>query len=125
MTTGGKCQGVRISPCFSGHVRRILNRQCKENRMSNERDELKVEFPKELIGGVYANNMAVAHTREEFIMDFLMIAPPAGTVNARIIVSPGHMKRIFNALQENIAKYETKFGPVQMAEEPGKDVTIQ
>ena len=93
--------------------------------MSNERNEIKVEFPKELIGGVYANNMAVAHTREEFIMDFLMVAPPAGTVNARIIVSPGHMKRIFSALQENIAKYEKNFGPVQMAEEPGKDVTIQ
>lgn len=100
-------------------------KRIRENRMGNERNELKVDFPREMIGGVYANSMAVAHTREEFIMDFLMMAPPAGTVNARIIVSPGHMKRIAAALQENIAKYEAKFGPVQMAEEPGKDVTIQ
>ena len=68
--------------------------------------ELKVNFAQNLVGGVYANNMFVSHTREEFIMDFLMVSPPAGTVTARIISSPGHMKRIIKALQENIKKYE-------------------
>jgi hypothetical protein len=32
--------------------------------------EIRIDFPKELIGGAYSNNMAVTHTREEFIMDF-------------------------------------------------------
>ncbi len=80
--------------------------------------EIKIGFPQELQGGVYANNMVVSHTKEEFILDFIMVAPPAGTVTARVIVSPGHMKRILEALRDNISKYEKSFGMIQIAEEP-------
>jgi len=85
--------------------------------MSNGQD-IKVNFPPELHGGVYSNNMVVTHTKEEFILDFLMVVPPAGTVTSRVIVSPGHMKRILVALQDNISKYENAFGTIQIAEEP-------
>jgi hypothetical protein len=40
------------------------------------------------------------------------------TVTARVIVSPGHMKRILEALRDNLSKYEQAFGPIQKAEEP-------
>ena len=80
--------------------------------------EIKVHFPQQLQGGVYANNMIVAHTKEEFIMDFFMAAPPSGAVTARIITSPGHIKRIISALQDNVRKYEQKFGKIAPAEEP-------
>ena len=79
--------------------------------MSDNPNQINVEFPKEMVGGDYANNMAVTHTAEEFIMDYIMIAPPAGVVKSRIVVSPGHMKRIIRALEENLEKYEQKFGP--------------
>jgi hypothetical protein len=58
------------------------------------------------------------HTRDEFVLDFLMVVPPEGAVNARIIVSPGHIKRIFEALKDNISKYEKDFGTIKSAEEP-------
>jgi hypothetical protein len=93
--------------------------------MANKQKEIRVGFPKELTGGVYSNNMVVSHTREEFIMDFLMVAPPSGTVTSRIIVSPGHIKRIAKALQENISRYEQKFGSIQPVEEPRGKVTLQ
>ena len=93
--------------------------------MQDKRNEIRVEFPKDLVGGAYANNMAVSHTREEFIMDFLMITPPSGTVTGRIIVSPGHIKRIVKALEDNISRYEEKFGIIQTAEEPMGDITLQ
>ncbi len=80
--------------------------------------EIKISFPQEIQGGVYANNMIVSHTKEEFILDFIMVAPPAGTVTARVIVSPGHMKRVLEALRDNISKYEKSFGTIQIAEEP-------
>ena len=80
--------------------------------------EIKISFPQEVQGGVYANNMVVSHTKEEFILDFIMVAPPAGTVMARVIVSPGHMKRVLEALRDNVAKYEKSFGTIQIAEEP-------
>ena len=83
-----------------------------------EPKEIKINFPQELQGGVYSNNMVVSHTKEEFILDFIMVAPPAGTVTSRVIVSPGHMKRILAALQDNISKYEKSFGTIQVAEEP-------
>ena len=86
--------------------------------MAGGKQEIKVDFPRDLRGGVYANNMVVGHTSEEFIMDFLMVAPPTGSVTARVIVSPGHIKRILNALKENVEKYEQKFGALRAAEEP-------
>lgn len=86
--------------------------------MPNGQQDIKVYFPNEIKGGVYANNMVVAHTKEEFVMDFIMLAPPEGAVTARIVVSPGHVKRIFNALVENISRYEATFGTIEVAEEP-------
>jgi hypothetical protein len=35
--------------------------------------------------------MQVMHTQEEFVLDFLNMFPPTGTLNARIIVSPSQM----------------------------------
>jgi hypothetical protein len=86
--------------------------------MQKGKKEIKVHLPNEIKGGVYSNNMVVHHTREEFVLDFLMVVPPEGAVNARIIVSPGHIKRIFDALRENISKYESVFGTIKTAEEP-------
>jgi hypothetical protein len=84
----------------------------------NQPKEIKINFPPHLQGGVYANNMLVIHTKEEFIMDFMMVVPPNGTVTSRVIISPGHIKRIINALQENLKKYEISFGAIEAAEEP-------
>ncbi len=43
--------------------------------MAEKRKEIKVHIPNEVKGGVYANNMVVQHTKEEFILDFLMVEP--------------------------------------------------
>jgi hypothetical protein len=64
--------------------------------------------------------MFATHTRDEFILNFVMVSPPAGTVTARVITSPGHMKRMVSALTENLKKYEAKFGKLSEAPEPHK-----
>ena len=84
-----------------------------------------VRVPEEVLGGVYANNMIVGHTREEFVMDFLFIVHEQAVVSARVITSPGHMKRILRALAENVKKYEARFGEISEAVEPKDDVLIQ
>lgn len=86
--------------------------------MQNNDKELKVRFPEDLMSGSYANHMVVLHTREEFIMDFILASPPAGNVTARVITSPGHMKRIIRALQDNMEKYEEKYGEIREAQPP-------
>ncbi len=71
-----------------------------------------IKISDEIAAGAYANNLVVSHSREEFTMDFMFISPTQGTVNARIVTTPGHMKRVIRALMDNVAKYESKFGPI-------------
>jgi hypothetical protein len=85
--------------------------------------KMKIKFTDEVLKGVYANNMFIAHTREEFILDFINAFPPHGIVNARVIMSPGHLKRLLNALRKSLEKYEKTFGTIQEAPEP-KESTI-
>ncbi|MBI5675823.1 MAG: DUF3467 domain-containing protein [Nitrospirae bacterium] len=86
--------------------------------MANKPNEIKINIQPQIQAGVYANNLMITHTREEFVMDFSVITPPVGTVTARVITSPGHMKRIIAALQENVKRYEAQFGMILQAEEP-------
>jgi len=83
-----------------------------------DKREVSVKMPDQVLGGVYANQMMVSHTREEFLLDFINLFPPTGVVNARVIVSPGHLKRMIRALQDNLSRYETRFGTIVEAEPP-------
>ncbi len=85
--------------------------------MADER-EFQIKIPENTLRGVYANQMVVRHGREEFVLDFINVCPPEGIVNARVIVSPGHFKRMVSALTENLARYEQRFGPVTVSEPP-------
>jgi hypothetical protein len=80
--------------------------------------EMKIKVPDQIAGGVYANQMVVRHTREEFLLDFINLFPPEGVVNARVILSPWHVKRMVHALNENITRYERQFGPIEEASAP-------
>src|SRR6058998_1025000 len=88
-------------------------------RMSDPKP-MRVKITDETLKGVYANQMVVSHTREEFLLDFVNVFPPEGIVNARIIISPGHLKRVIRALVENVREYEDAFGEIPEAAEPGK-----
>ena len=68
--------------------------------------------------GRYSNLLRITHTREEFILDFINLVPPQGVVTARVVTSPGHLKRIVRALQENLERYEAAYGAIQEASDP-------
>lgn len=91
-----------------------LSAQAPEGRST----QIQIKSTDEVLRGVYSNMASVSHTQEEFVMDFLNIFPPAGTLNSRVIVSPGHMKRIVTALADNLAKYEKQFGTVKPSDAP-------
>jgi hypothetical protein len=99
------------------HFKGYNVRYPEENPMADKR-EMSVKMPDNVLPGVYSNQMMVSHTREEFVMDFLNLFPPQGVVNARVIVSPGHLKRMIRALRENLSRYETRFGPIIEAAPP-------
>ena len=80
--------------------------------------EMKIKVPESLMGGVYANNVIISHTKEEFIITFTMMTPPQGIVTSRVIMSPSHTKRLASALQENIKKYETTISTIPPVSDP-------
>lgn len=90
-----------------------------------EKKQVRIKISDEVLRGVYANQMVVTHTKEEFILDFMNLFPPEGVVNARVIISPGHMKRILKALDGNLKSYEEKFGPVEEASAPPGSATTE
>ncbi|HEX5042634.1 MAG TPA: DUF3467 domain-containing protein [Candidatus Polarisedimenticolaceae bacterium] len=85
--------------------------------MANQ-GKLPIQMPDDVLPGKYANQMMVAHTREEFVLDFINLFPPGGVVTSRVIVSPGHLKRMIRAMRENLDRYEAVHGPVIEAEAP-------
>ena len=92
-----------------------------------EQKEIKIKIGDNELKGVYANLMRVTHTKEEFVLDFVNVVSPAegGIVTARVITSPGHLKRIIKALEENLKKYEDKFGEIEEAKEPEAKIGFQ
>jgi hypothetical protein len=77
-----------------------------------------IKIADEELKGRYANLLRIAHTREEFILDFIHLVPPQGIVTARVVTSPGHLKRIVQALAANLARYEEAHGAIPLVEGP-------
>lgn len=86
--------------------------------------QIQIKASDEALKGHYSNLMQVAHLKEEFILDFMNIYPfqNLGVLNARIIVSPGHLKRMVNALAENLKRYEESFGKIEEADAPSEGI---
>lgn len=79
---------------------------------------LNVKITDDELRGRYSNLLRITHTREEFVLDFINLLPPQGLVTARIVTSPGHLKRIIRALAANLERYEQLFGTIPEAPEP-------
>ena len=82
---------------------------------------IQVEADNQTLKGIYANNLLVSHTKEEFVLDYMLVHPPKGMLMSRVIVSPSHFKRIARAVQENLKKYEQHFGEIPDAKGPNID----
>jgi hypothetical protein len=55
--------------------------------------------------GVYTNVALIHHTKNEFIMDFLLQFGGEAQLVSRVILSPSHMKALQEAINQNIEKY--------------------
>ncbi|MFO8232651.1 MAG: DUF3467 domain-containing protein [Longimonas sp.] len=87
---------------------------------SDDDSEMNIELTKEEAEGTYANLVMIAHSPEEFILDFIRVVPGVqkARVKSRIIVTPQHAKRLLRALKDNISRYEEAHGAIQ---EPNGD----
>jgi len=85
--------------------------------MEQPKKEMKINIKggDAVMGGTYANHTLVHMNREEFVLDFINLVPPHATLNARVVMSPGHVKRMLSALTKSLEKYESEFGELPEA----------
>jgi len=88
------------------------------NQPEQKLNQIQIKATDDKMKGEYSNMAQIMHTKEEFVIDFLNVFPPTGTLNARIIVSPSHFKRMMRAMEENLKSYEGSFGKVEESEAP-------
>jgi hypothetical protein len=76
--------------------------------------QINIELTEDTAEGIYSNLVMIAHSPEEFILDFIRVMPgvPKARVKSRIVITPQHAKRLLAALDENIGRYEDAFGPI-------------
>jgi hypothetical protein len=76
---------------------------------------LPIEIPPDL-QVVYANLARIAHAPTEFVIDYARFLPgdTKATVVARVVISPLAAKLLLQALTENVARYETNFGTINV-----------
>lgn len=86
--------------------------------------DLQVQADEQTLSGKYSTLAQVTHTPEEFWIDFLAVlpSPQIAKLLARIILSPGHAKRLGQAILENVARYEERFGVIDEARNPAPKV---
>lgn len=75
---------------------------------------LQIELSEDVAEGVYTNLVMIAHNPEEFVLDFIRVLPgvPKARVKSRVVVTPGHAKRLLAALADNLMKYEAQYGEI-------------
>ncbi|MCQ2332272.1 MAG: DUF3467 domain-containing protein [Paludibacteraceae bacterium] len=84
--------------------------------METKKQELQIEVTPEVADGVYSNLAVISHSTSEFIVDFLIMTPgaPKAKVKSRVLMTPENAKRLMVALRDNIVKYESQFGEINM-----------
>lgn len=78
--------------------------------------KITVEIDETTARGVYTNVALISHTETEFVLDLMYLEPqaPKARVVSRAITSPAHAKQLLMALEENVKKYEARFGSIPL-----------
>ncbi len=86
--------------------------------------QMNIQLDEETAEGVYSNLVMIAHSPEEFIIDFIRVMPggPNAKVKSRVIVTPQHAKRLLHAMADNIKRYESSHGEIAERTPPGNTI---
>jgi len=83
--------------------------------MNQPKQEIKIQD--NIPGAEYSNLMQVRHNKDEIMLMFANVMPPTGKTVAKVVTNPSHFKKIVNALQDNLKKYEEKYGIIEQSPE--------
>lgn len=82
----------------------------------DQKGQIQIELPEDIAQGTYSNLAIIAHSSSEFVVDFVCIVPGVqkAKVQSRIILTPEHAKRLLLALNDNINRYESLNGSINL-----------
>jgi len=82
-------------------------------------NQLNIELSEEIAEGIFSNLAIITHSNTEFVLDFIRVMPglPKAKVKSRIILTPEHAKRLLNAMQDNLEKFEAINGKIKTQDE--------
>jgi len=85
---------------------------------------LQIELPETGWDGTYSNFVLITHSPSEFVFDFGRVVPGVQKVKveSRVIMTPQHAKLLLRTIEDNIKKYEARFGEIIPGEEEGKRI---
>src|SRR5688572_19640651 len=91
-------------------------------KAKEQQNQINIELSEEIAEGEFANLAMIAHSSSEFVIDFIRLMPgiPKAKVKSRIVITPEHAKRLLQALNDNIDKYEASFGPIKRTDDMPK-----
>lgn len=75
---------------------------------------LQIQLDDDVAQGTYSNLVMINHSETEFFLDFIFVpsGSPRAKVRSRMLLNPRQAKRLIGALQENVGKYEQRFGTI-------------
>lgn len=78
-------------------------------------NQIQIQLRPEMADGKYANLAMIGHGPNEFLIDFIFVAPgmPQAPVVSRVMMTPENAKQLLMALGDNIQKYEANFGEIR------------
>lgn len=83
---------------------------------------MSLDVTPEVAEGIYSNLVVISHSPSEFVIDFARIMPglDGARVLSRIIMTPDHTKRLLQALEENLKRFEYQHGDIPLPEQDGE-----
>jgi hypothetical protein len=78
--------------------------------------QIQLELRESEAEGIYSNLVMIGHSPSEIIFDFARFLPgvPKARVFARVIMTPQNAKSLLKTLDDNLKKYEEKFGEIKL-----------
>lgn len=82
--------------------------------------QIRILLEEDVAQGEYVNFANIIHSPSEFIIDLGRIMPGRTDVKiySRVIMTPQHAKQLLEALGQNIALFEQKFGQIRLEGAP-------
>ena len=80
-----------------------------------QKKKLNIDLPEDQAQGIYSNLAVITHSPVEFVVDFAQVMPgmPKAQVRSRIVLAPHHAKRLLQALNENVQRFESQHGTIR------------